>query len=204
MYKIRDLGLCISFILDNYNYESMNEFNFIFSGDKYSVLPYKKDDFNSLLELLQKDIDQVYLTFRIHLDFRVDFVLSVLFHKNSKTWLGSFWFYNLPSFTCGIFKKLQLFHLMALKNIFSNTKRSSKSFHIQLFSGLRDRSRERGLRRGRGAAWGCPGPDSQKRQNGSDRRSNGQRCILPTPQRRKVQAGTRRPGLISSKKISWF
>ncbi len=135
MYKIRDLSLCISlsFILDNYNYESMNEFIFIFSGDKYSVLPYKKDDFNSLLELLQKDIDQVYLTFRIHLDFRVDFVLSVLFHKNSKTWLGSFWFYNLPSFTCGIFKKLQLFHLMALKNIFSNTKRSSKSFYNQLF-----------------------------------------------------------------------
>ena len=62
----------------------MNEFNFIFSGDKYSVLPYKKDDFNSLLELLQKDIDQVYLTFRIHLDFRVDFFLSVLFHKNLK------------------------------------------------------------------------------------------------------------------------
>ncbi len=29
-----------------------------FRGDKYSVLPYKKDDFNSLLELLQKDIDQ--------------------------------------------------------------------------------------------------------------------------------------------------
>ncbi len=82
MYKIRDLSLCISFILDNSNYEWMNEFILNFSGDKYSVLPYKKDDFNSLLELLQKDIDQVYLTFRIHLDFRVDFVLSALFHKN--------------------------------------------------------------------------------------------------------------------------
>lgn len=29
------------------------------NGDKYSVVPYKKDDFNSLLELLQKDMDQV-------------------------------------------------------------------------------------------------------------------------------------------------
>ena len=30
-----------------------------FSADKYSVLPYKKDDFNSLFDLLQKDMDQV-------------------------------------------------------------------------------------------------------------------------------------------------
>ena len=110
--------MCISFILDNYDYESMNEFNFIFSGDKYSVLPYKKDDFNSLLELLQKDIDQVYLTFRIHLDFRVDFFLSVLFHKNFKkhVW-GHFDFIIYHHLLVESLRNYSFFIKRALKNI---------------------------------------------------------------------------------------